>query len=473
MKLGERSSRYILLIHLFNKELHLEIFKLSSIIGDQMILDDAGYREEILNLVSKYIQSRPIEKFIPGKTWIKYAGRVYDVEEYLNLVDASLDGWITAGRYTEEFEFEFAKFIGVESSLLVNSGSSANLIALSSLTSPLLGKDKLKKGDEVITVAAGFPTTVNPIVQNGAIPVFVDIEQKTYNINIEEVRSAISDKTKAIMIAHTLGNPFDLDKILKICMDENLYLIEDNCDALGSKYNGKMTGSFGNISTVSFYPAHHITMGEGGSVNTNDPILERIIRSFRDWGRDCYCETGASDSCGMRFTQKFGDLPIGYDHKYVYSHIGYNLKATDLQAALGVAQLKKANRFIEARKKNFHFLYERLKQYEDYFILPESLPKAEPSWFAFPLTIRTNSGFKRTNITNFLERNKVMTRTLFAGNLIKHPAYLDVDKRVPSELSITNKVMNDSFFIGVYPGITEEMIDYIDSTFNEFIRSLK
>jgi CDP-6-deoxy-D-xylo-4-hexulose-3-dehydrase len=435
--------------------------------------DEITRRAKILELVSEYVKLKPDEKFIPGETWIRYAGRVFDEEEYLSLVDAALDGWITAGRYSEEFEFQFSKYLGVNSSLLVNSGSSANLIALSSLTSESLGNDRIKHGDEVITVAAGFPTTVNPIVQNGAIPVFVDIEEGTYNIKIDEVESAISEKTKAIMVAHTLGNPFDVEKILKIVIDHDLYLIEDNCDALGSLYKGKLTGTFGHFSTLSFYPAHHITMGEGGAVNTNDPILERIARSFRDWGRDCYCETGASDSCGMRFTQKFGELPLGYDHKYVYSHIGYNLKATDLQAAIGVAQLKKIDKFIERRKKNFRYLYNRLKPFEDYFILPKALPEADPSWFAFPLTVKENSSLTRKDIVNSLEKNKIMTRTLFSGNLIKHPAYLNVKKRVASSLEVTDRVMNRTFFVGIYPGISAEMMGYVGDVFDEIVRKIK
>ena len=430
-------------------------------------------RSRIFDLVSEYVKSKPVEKFVPGETWIRYAGRVFDEEEYLSLVDAALDGWITAGRYSEEFEFQFSNYLGVNSSLLVNSGSSANLVAFSSLTSESLGHKRIKPGDEVITVAAGFPTTVNPIVQNGAIPVFVDIEEGTYNINVDEVESAISDKTKAIMVAHTLGNPFDVDKIMKIVKDNDLYLIEDNCDALGSKYKGKMTGTFGHYSTLSFYPAHHITMGEGGAVNTNDPILERIARSFRDWGRDCYCETGASDSCGMRFTQKFGELPLGYDHKYVYSNIGYNLKATDLQAAIGVAQLKKIDKFIELRKKNFKYLFDRLKPYEDYFMLPKSSPDTDPSWFAFPLTVRENSGLTRNEIVNYLEKNKIMTRMLFAGNLIKHPAYLNIKKRVASKLEVTDRVMNNAFFVGVYPGIMEDMIEYVGDVFDSIMEKIK
>ncbi len=435
--------------------------------------DDITKRAKILEQVSEYVKSKPNEKFVPGETWVRYAGRVFDDEEYLSLVDAALDGWITAGRYSEEFEFQFSQYLGVSSSLLVNSGSSANLIALSSLTSENLGNKRIKHGDEVITVAAGFPTTVNPIVQNGAIPVFVDIEEDTYNINVDEVESAISEKTRAIMVAHTLGNPFDVDKIMKIVKNHDLYLIEDNCDALGSRYKGRLTGTFGHFSTLSFYPAHHITMGEGGAVNTNDPILERIARSFRDWGRDCYCETGASDSCGMRFTQKFGELPLGYDHKYVYSHIGYNLKATDLQAAIGVSQLKKIDKFIERRKENFKYLYNRLKPYEDYFILPKALPESDPSWFAFPLTVRENSGLMRKDVVNFLEKNKIMTRTLFSGNLIKHPAYLNVKKRVVSSLDVTDRVMYNTFFVGVYPGISKEMIEYVGDIFEDVVRKTK
>lgn len=430
---------------------------------------DLVKRSKIFELVSDYVQSKPSEIFVPGKTWIRYAGRVFDEEEYLSLIDAALDGWITAGRYSEEFEYQFSKYLGVGSSLIVNSGSSANLIALSSLTSPSLGNARLKPEDEVITVAAGFPTTVNPIVQNGAVPVFVDVEDDTYNINVDEVEDAVTDRTKAIMIAHTLGNPFDINRILKISKNHGLFLIEDNCDALGSRYGGRMTGTFGHFSTSSFYPAHHITMGEGGAVNTSDPLLERIARSFRDWGRDCYCETGASDSCGMRFTQRFGELPLGYDHKYVYSHIGYNLKATDLQAAIGVSQLKKVDKFIGKRKENFRYLYERLKPYEDYFVLPKALPEADPSWFAFPLSVREKSGLTRKQIVDYLERKKIMTRTLFAGNLVKHPAYLDVRKRIASNLEVTNRVMNNAFFIGVYPGITAEMLEYVGDVFDEIM----
>ena len=432
--------------------------------------DNIEARSKVFQSVIQFLNSKEEEKFIAGKTWIKYAGRVFDHEEYITLVDAVMDGWVTAGRYAEEFEFQLSKYLGLYSSTLVNSGSSANLIALSSLTSPTLGEDRLKKREEVITVAASFPTTVNPIIQNGLIPVFLDVQEGTYNINPELVEEAVSDKTRAIMIAHTLGNPFDLDIIIKIAKDHNLYLIEDNCDALGSEYGGKKTGTFGNISTLSFYPAHHITMGEGGAVNTNDPVLERIVRSFRDWGRDCYCEPGASNTCGMRFTQKIETLPLGYDHKYVYSHIGYNMKVTDLQAAIGVAQLRKINSFVTKRRDNFRYLYDRLKEFDHVFDLPITLKKSNPSWFAFPLTVRQNSGFNRNEIVKFLEEKKIMTRPIFAGNLTRHPAYLNIEKRIGSDLSITDKIMNNSFFIGVYPGINNEMLDYIADTIYEFLR---
>ncbi|MGC8483841.1 MAG: lipopolysaccharide biosynthesis protein RfbH [Thermodesulfobium sp.] len=431
------------------------------------------YRDIVFKSIINFLDKKGDEKFIPGKTWIRYAGRVFDKDEYLTLADALLDGWLTAGRYAEEFEFKLSKFLGIKSSSLVNSGSSANLIALTSLTSPMLGAERLSKGDEVITVAAGFPTTVNPIIQNNLIPVFLDIEEGTYNINPDLIEQSISEKTRAIMIAHTLGNPFDLDKVMKIAKDNNLFLIEDNCDALGSEYGGKKTGTFGHFSTLSFYPAHHITMGEGGAVNTDNLILERIARSFRDWGRDCYCKPGASNTCGMRFTQKFGNLPLGYDHKYVYSHIGYNLKVTDLQAAVGVAQLRKLESFTERRRYNFNYLLSRLREFDDKIEMPRKLHKSNPSWFAFPLTVREDANFKKNELINFLERKKIMTRPIFAGNLTKQPAYLDVDKRIGSELKVTDKVMNNSFFIGVYPGINDDMLEYIGDTFEDFMRDHK
>jgi len=430
-------------------------------------------KENVFSAVNEYLKDKTDEKFIPGKTWVRYAGRVFDNNEFINLIDATLDGWITGGRFEEEFEYELSKYLNVHASILVNSGSSANLIAVSSLNSYLLNDKRMRKGDEIVTVASGFPTTVNPIIQNGFIPVFVDIEEATYNANPELIEDAISDRTRAIILAHTLGNPFDIDKISKIAKDNNLFLIEDNCDALGSEYGDRKTGTFGDFSTQSFYPAHHITTGEGGAVSTNDYTLERIARSYRDWGRDCYCKTGEDNACGVRFGQKFGDLPFGYDHKFVYSHIGYNLKMTDLQAAIGVAQMKKIENFTRKRRDNFEYLYSRLKEYESYFILPKSLQKSKPSWFSFPLTVDEKAGFTRNEIVKYLEDRKIMTRPIFAGNLVRHPAYLEVEKRIASELTVTDRVMNNSFFIGVYPGINEEMREYVCDVFDEFMRAHK
>jgi CDP-6-deoxy-D-xylo-4-hexulose-3-dehydrase len=425
-------------------------------------------RYQILELTRKYIREKQKEEFLPGKTLIPFARRVFDENEYVNLVDSSLDGWLTAGRYEEEFELKFANFFGVKSCSLVNSGSSANLIALSTLTSKKLGERRIKKGDEVITVAAGFPTTVNPIVQIGAVPVFLDIELGTYNIKVEDLEKAYTEKTKAVMLAHTLGNPFNLKVVKEFTDRHNLWLIEDTCDALGSKYNGQLVGTFGDIATVSFYPAHHITMGEGGAVLTNSLKLERIIRSFRDWGRDCYCKPGMSNTCGMRFNQQFGTLPFGYDHKYVYSHIGYNLKITDMQAAVGVAQLEKLEWFIEKRKYNFKRLKEGLEEFENDLILPKATENSDPSWFGFPITIKEDSKIKRYDLVNYLEKNKIMTRMLFGGNLTRQPAYEDVEYRVVGDLKNTDLVMNNTFFIGVYSGITDEMIDYMLHVFRNF-----
>ncbi len=435
-------------------------------------MSEKDLREKILSLTKEYASIVNSEnKFIPGKTVIPFAARYFDEEEYVNLVDASLDAWLTTGRFAEEFEMEFANFFGLKSCSLVNSGSSANLLAISALTSKKLGERRLKSGDEVITVAAGFPTTVNPIVQNGLVPVFVDVDIPTYNIKVENLEKAISEKTRAIILAHTLGNPFNLDVVKKLVDKYNLWLIEDCCDALGSKYNDKLVGTFGNIATVSFYPAHHITMGEGGAVLTNDLNLERIIRSFRDWGRDCYCEPGASNTCGMRFSQQFGTLPYGYDHKYVYSHIGYNLKMTDMQAAVGLAQLKKLPKFIETRKKNFKLLKNGLSKFSDYLILPEATPNSDPSWFGFPITVKSEK-IKRYDLVRFLENNKIMTRMLFGGNLTRQPAYEDVKYKVYGDLTNTDIVMNDTFFIGVYPGITVEMIEYMIDTFEKFFQNV-
>ena len=435
-------------------------------------MSEKELREKILSLTKEYASIvNSNKKFIPGKTVIPFAARYFDEEEYINLVDAALDAWLTTGRFAEEFEMQFSDFFGLKSCSLVNSGSSANLLAISALTSKKLGERRLKPGDEVITVAAGFPTTVNPIVQNGFIPVFVDVDIPTYNIKVESLENAISEKTKVIMLAHTLGNPFNLDVIKALVDKYNLWLIEDCCDALGSKYRNKLVGTFGDIATVSFYPAHHITMGEGGAILTNDLNFERIIRSFRDWGRDCYCEPGASNTCGMRFTQQFGTLPFGYDHKYVYSHIGYNLKMTDMQAAVGLAQLKKLPKFIEARKKNFKLLKDGLKKFSDYLILPEETANSDPSWFGFPITVKSEK-IKRYDLVKFLENNKIMTRMLFGGNLTRQPAYEDVKYRVYGDLTNTDIVMNDTFFIGVYPGITSEMIEYMINTFEKFFQSV-
>jgi len=435
-------------------------------------MSEKELREKILSLTKEYASIvNSNKKFIPGKTVIPFAARYFDEEEYINLVDAALDAWLTTGRFAEEFEMQFSDFFGLKSCSLVNSGSSANLLAISALTSKKLGERRLKPGDEVITVAAGFPTTVNPIVQNGLVPVFVDVDIPTYNIKVENLENAISEKTKVIMLAHTLGNPFNLDVIKALVDKYNLWLIEDCCDALGSKYRNKLVGTFGDIATVSFYPAHHITMGEGGAILTNDLNLERIIRSFRDWGRDCYCEPGASNTCGMRFTQQFGTLPFGYDHKYVYSHIGYNLKMTDMQAAVGLAQLKKLPKFIEARKKNFKLLKDGLKKFSDYLILPEETANSDPSWFGFPITVKSEK-IKRYDLVKFLENNKIMTRMLFGGNLTRQPAYEDVRYRVYGDLTNTDIVMNDTFFIGVYPGITSEMIEYMINTFEKFFQSV-
>ncbi len=406
---------------------------------------------------------------------------MYDEKDMINLVDSSLDFWLTAGRFAEKFEKEFAKFLGVKYCLLTNSGSSANLLAFMSLTSPKLGERRIQKNDEVITVAAGFPTTVAPIIQYGAIPVFVDVTLPTYNIDCDHLEAALSPKTKAVMLAHTLGNPFDIERILAFCRKHNLWLIEDNCDALGSTYNSTLntqhstrsyTGTFGHLSTFSFYPPHHITMGEGGAVCTNDIELKRLVESFRDWGRDCWCAPGKDNTCGKRFSQQLGELPCGYDHKYVYSHFGYNLKVTDMQAAIGCAQLEKLPAFIDTRKKNFKMLYDSLKDLENRFILPEATPNSEPSWFGFLLTVRKNAGFTRDEIVRHLEENNIQTRMLFSGNLTRHPCFASMkegkDYRIASDLINTDKIMRDSFWIGVYPGMGEEMIGFMVEKIRSF-----
>lgn len=428
-------------------------------------------KKQILDKVKEFYLAKKIEeKFIPGKDYINYSGRVYDEKELVNLVDSSLDFWLTAGRYACQFEKEFAEFLGVKYCLLTNSGSSANLLAISALTSPKLGERQLKTGDEVITTACGFPTTLNPIIQNNLMPVFVDVDLGTYNIQAENIEKAISKKTKAIFVAHTLGNPADLSKILKVAKKHKLWVIEDNCDALGSKYKGKYTGTFGDISTCSFYPAHHITMGEGGAVLTNNSLLKKIIASFRDWGRDCWCDSGCDNSCKNRFSWKLGKLPYGYDHKYIYSHIGYNLKITDMQAAIGVAQLKKLSKFIKARKENFNFIYKFLQKYDKYFILPKIDKNLEPSWFGFPILVKPDAPFTRAEIVNYLEKNKIATRMLFGGNLLKQPAYERINCRVFDSLSNTDIIMSNLFWVGVYPGITKEKMKYIIKTLEDFLK---
>jgi CDP-6-deoxy-D-xylo-4-hexulose-3-dehydrase len=433
-------------------------------------MENRDSKKEIFDLVAKYYAERHKAKpFIRGETYIPYSGRVYDEKEIISLVDSALDFWLTAGRFAKQFEEEFAKLLGVKYCILTNSGSSANLLAISALTSPKLGERRLKPSDEVITTACAFPTTVNPIIQNNLIPVFVDVDVGTYNTQVDKIEAALSEKTKAIFLAHTLGNPFDLDKILEICEKYDLWLIEDNCDALGSKYNGKYTGTFGHIATFSFYPAHHITMGEGGALVTNDAQLKRLIESFRDWGRDCWCEPGHDNTCGKRFGWQLGTLPFGYDHKYIYSHIGYNLKVTDMQAAVGVEQLKKFPGFTKARKKNWQLLYEGLKKYRDYFILPKVADNSDPSWFGFLLTVKENAPFSRNEITSYLEENKIATRLLFSGNIIRHPSFENVTYRVCGNLSNTDRIMNDTFWIGVYPGLSEEHLKYILKKFYTFL----
>lgn len=428
-------------------------------------------RAKIKELGAEYYRTKFVQnEFVPSKTKINYAGRVFDENEIINLLESSLDFWLTAGRFSEEFANKLADYFEVSDAVLVNSGSSANLLAISALTSPELGNKRLVPGDEVITVAAGFPSTVAPIIQNNLIPVFVDVDIGTYNAIFEKIKDAISPKTKAIFLAHTLGNPFDLEQIIDIVEENDLWFIEDNCDALGSRYKGKLTGTFGHLATVSFYPAHHITTGEGGCVITDDEKLAKIVRSFRDWGRDCYCEGGENNTCGKRFSQQLGDLPYGYDHKYVYSHIGYNLKMTDMQAAIGCAQMDKLEYFIEKRKHNFNKIYKGLKSYEDYLILHKATEYSDPSWFVFVLTVKENERFTRNELTSYLESNMIETRNLFSGNLIRHPAFINIKHRVVGDLKNTDYIMNNTFFIGVYPGLTEEKLDHVIKIFEEFFK---
>ncbi|OXT09506.1 lipopolysaccharide biosynthesis protein RfbH [Thermoanaerobacterium thermosaccharolyticum] len=437
-------------------------------------MDLSNEREQIFKEVKNYYREikNKEKSFITGETYIPPSGKVLDEDDLINLIDASLDMWLTSGRYAKEFEKQFAEFLGIRYCSLVNSGSSANLIAISALTSYKLGDRRLKPGDEVITVAAGFPTTIAPIIQNRLVPVFIDVELGTYDYDVNQIEKAISDKTKAIFMAHTLGNPFNLDKVLELAKRYNLWVIEDNCDALGAKYRGKYTGTYGHIATFSFYPAHHITMGEGGAVVTDDPELHKIILSFRDWGRDCWCPPGKDNTCGRRFSQQHGELPFGYDHKYVYSHLGYNLKVTDIQAAIGLSQLKKLPKFIEKRQENFRILYEGLKDLENYFILPKATENSEASWFGFILTIKENAPFNRNELINYLEKNKIGTRLLFAGNILRQPAFTnnDIEYKIIDNLKNTDIIMERTFWIGVWPGIDEKMAQYIIDVIKKFIK---
>jgi CDP-6-deoxy-D-xylo-4-hexulose-3-dehydrase len=427
-------------------------------------------RANIRELVRQYHDlAFPAMPFVPGETPIPCAGRVFDAEEIIHLVDSALDFWLTTGRFAAQFEKAFAELFGLRHALLVNSGSSANLLAVSCLTSPKLGADRLVPGDEVITVAAGFPTTVNPIVQNGLIPVFLDVQVPTYNVDVSQLEAALSPRTRAIMLAHALGNPFDLAAVTDFARQHDLWLIEDCCDAVGSTYAGNSVGTFGDLATTSFYPAHHLTMGEGGCVLTDRPQFKKLVESFRDWGRDCWCDPGCDNTCGKRFGWQLGSLSFGYDHKYTYSHLGYNLKLTDMQAAIGVAQLAKLPDFLAARRRNFRFLYEALRGLEEFFLLPQATPSAEPSWFGFPLAVRPTAPFSREEVTHFLEERRIATRLLFAGNLTRQPAYAAVPYRQVGDLAQSDFVMERVFWVGVYPGLTEEMLAYVAESLHTFV----
>ncbi len=437
---------------------------------DAKKLRQENLRKQIAALVDQYaaIEFSP-KAFEPGQTVVPPSGKLIGAEELKNMVEASLDGWLTTGRFNEQFEKKLAKFIGVKHAITVNSGSSANLVAFSTLTSPKLGERAIRQGDEVIGVAAGFPTTVNPIIQFGAIPAFVDVDKYTHNIDATKIEAAIGPKTKAIMLAHSLGNPFNLDVVTALCKKHNLWLVEDCCDALGTTYKGQMVGTFGDIGTFSFYPAHHITMGEGGAVFTNNLELKQIAESFRDWGRDCYCPPGKDNTCGKRFCWKLGNLPDGYDHKYTYSHLGYNLKITDMQAACALAQLEKAPAFIQARKDNFNFLKERLSSCEEFLQLPVATEDSDPSWFGFPITVKESSPVSRLDLTNYLDQNKIGTRLLFAGNLTRQPYMVYANYRVSGELTNTDIVMNNTFWIGVQPSLTKEMLEFTVDKIETFL----
>jgi CDP-6-deoxy-D-xylo-4-hexulose-3-dehydrase len=430
-------------------------------------------RAQILELVRQYHDAAFSESaFKPGESPVPYAGRVFDSDELVRLTEASLDFWLTAGPYAQQFEREFSAFFKRRHAMLVNSGSSANLVAIASLTSPKLGDKRLKPGDEVITVAAGFPTTVNPIVQNNLVPVFLDVTIPTYNVDTAQLESAFSERTRAIVLAHTLGNPFDLTAVTEFSQRHGLWLIEDCCDAVGSIYRGQIAGTFGDLATVSFYPAHHITMGEGGCVLTDSPLLKTLIESFRDWGRDCWCDPGKDNTCGKRRDWQLGDLPKGYDHKFTYSHVGYNLKATDLQAAVGQAQLRKLPAFIDARRRNFRMLYKGLLDLEEFFILPQATPGSDPAWFGFPLAVRPEAPFHRDQVVRYLEDHKIATRLLFGGNLTRQPAYRDIQYRTVGTLTNSDYVMNGVFWIGVYPGLAPAAIAYVIETFHAMTKEL-
>lgn len=426
-------------------------------------------RQQIAALVARYAeQAHAPTPFVPGESAIPPSGKVIGTRELQLMVEAALDGWLTTGRFNAEFEKRLAAFLGVKYLITVNSGSSANLVAFSTLTSPRLGERAIRKGDEVISVAAGFPTTVNPIVQFGAVPVFVDVDRATHNVDADLIEAAITPRTRAIMLAHTLGNPFNLAKVKALCEKYGLWLVEDCCDALGATYDGRLVGTFGDIGTLSFYPAHHITMGEGGAVFTNDPQLKLIAESFRDWGRDCYCAPGCDNTCGKRFAQQFGTLPAGYDHKYVYAHLGYNLKITDMQAACGLAQLERAQEFIDTRRRNFQLLSERLAGLQDFLEIAQATPGSNPSWFGLPLTLRESAGVRRVDLLKFLDQNKIGTRLLFAGNLTRQPYFQGVEYRVVGELTNTDRSMNQTFWLGIYPGLNSAHFDFVGEKLEEF-----
>lgn len=428
-------------------------------------------RREIIEKTREYYKTKFAQnEFIAGKTKVNYAGRFFDEKELVNAVEASLDFWLTEGRFSQEFERKISDFLGVNHVLLTNSGSSANLLAFSALTSDKLGDRRLKPGDEVISVAAGFPATVTPIIQYGLVPVFVDIDIPTYNIDVEKMEKAISEKTKCIFIAHTLGNPFDIEAVMKLANKHNLWVIEDNCDAFGSRYKNQYTGTFGHLSTISFYPAHHITTGEGGAIITNDDQLSKLVRAFRDWGRDCYCSGGVNNTCGKRFSQVFGNLPLGYDHKYVYSEIGYNLKMTDWQAAIGAAQIDKLPEFCDRRKANYLKYIDIFNKYPQYFILPEATKNSDPAWFSFIITLKKDTPFTRDQLTQYLNQKLIETRVLFAGNMTKQPAFINKTWKISGDLVNTDYVMNNTFFLGTYPGLTDEMIVHIENSIDEFVK---